>query len=65
MTIKEQFHYGAVCGVQRETTCNFSGQENEVKMIFEVSEKNILVNVLDILFDEKLQITYRFRCNPL
>ena len=60
MTFKEQFHYGAVCGVQRETAFNFSRQENEVQMIFEVSEKNILVKVLDILSDEKLQITYRF-----
>ena len=32
-----------------------------MQMIFEVSEKNILVKTLDILFNEKLQITYTFR----
>ena len=32
--------------------------KNEVQMIFEVSENNI--KILDILFGEKLQITYTF-----
>ena len=32
-----------------------------MQMTFEVSEKNILVKRLDILFNEKLQITYTFR----
>ena len=37
--------------------------KNEVQMIFEVSENNI--KILDILFGEKLQITYTFPWNPL
>ena len=40
----------------------FLGKKNEVQMIFEVSEKK---KILDILLNEKLQITYMFRCNPL
>ena len=41
----------------------FLGKKNEVQMIFEVSEKKI--KIFDILLNEKLQITYMFRCNPL
>ena len=64
-TFKEPFHYGTVCGVQRETTTfNFSRLEKQSEDdINEVSEKNI--KVLDILFHEKLQIKYMFQCNPL
>ena len=40
---------------------NFSRQEKQRVNDFEVSEKKIF----DILFSEKLQITYTFRCNPL
>ena len=32
-------------------------------MIFEISENNI--KIIDFLFSEKLQITYKFRLNPL
>ena len=35
------------------------GRKTEVQIIFEVSEKNILVKILDILFNEKLQITLK------
>ena len=36
-------------------------RKNNVQMIFEDSEKNRLVKTLDILFIEKLQITYMFQ----
>ena len=65
MTFKELFHYGAVYVVfkERQQHLTFLSRKNEVQMIFEVSEENI--KILHILFNEKLQITYTFRCNPL
>ena len=48
---------------ERQQHLTFPGKINEVQMIFEVSEKNI--EILDVLFNEKLQIAYTFQCNPL
>ena len=64
MIFHEQFHYDAVCVVERETTTfDFSMQEKQSANDFEVSENNI--KILDILFSEKLQITYMFRWKTL
>ena len=43
---------------ERHQHLTFLGRKNKVQMIFEVSEKNI--KILDILFNEKLQIIYMF-----
>ena len=65
-TFKEWFHYGTVCGVQRETTTfNFSRQEKWSANDIWRFRKNVPVKILEILFNEKLQITHTFRCNPL
>ena len=50
---------------ERQQHFTFLGRINEVQMIFEVSEKKYTGKILDILFNEQLQITYMFRCNPL
>ena len=42
----------------RQQHLTFLPRKNKVQMIFEVSENNI--KFLDILFSEKLQITYKF-----
>ena len=47
----------------RHVTWDIPKGQQEVQMVFEVSEKNR--KSLDILFSEKLQITYMFRFNPL
>ena len=48
---------------KRQQHLTFLRRKNEVQMIFDVSEKN--VKIVDILFNEKLKITYMFRCNIL